>query len=151
MSRDGVILYLTQVLRPIDGFSLPLSRGDVDGIFIAVLGARDLVATRAFLEERIRVFRASDRSSPVGVVNEVLGLAEDTPHRLSSLQLEGSHLVEVDQVPQLGPTPPPQAGAPARGVAVVAIEADVQHAHTLRTPEGALVDLIPRATPEKLP
>ncbi|WP_285731959.1 hypothetical protein [Nocardiopsis sp. ATB16-24] len=151
MSRDGVILYLTQVLKPIDGFSLPRLQGDVDGIFIAVLGARDLVATRAFLEERIRLFRASDRSSPVGVVNEVLGLAKDTAHRLSSLQLEGSHLVEVDQVPHLGSAPPPPGGPPSRGVAVVAMEADVRHAHTLRTPEGALVDLIPRVTSEYHP
>lgn len=143
MTPDGVLLYLTQVLKPPPGFELPHPKGDVDGIFIAVLGAWDLEETRAFLEARSAVARASDRSTPVGVVNEALGLPPATPHRLSSLQLDGSHLLEVDQVPPPGLTCPAPTGGLARGVAVVSLQAEVEFARTIRTPDGALVDLLP--------
>lgn len=143
MGPDGVVLYLTQILKTLPGFDLPRPRGDVDGVFLAVLGASDLERTRAFLEARIAVERASDRSAPVKVVNEVLGLPPTTPHRLSSLQLDGSHLVEVDQVPSPGLVCPASTGGLARGAAVVSLQAEVECARTIRTPEGALVDLLP--------
>lgn len=142
VDRDGVVFYLTQLLSPLPGFRLPSLKGDVDGIFMAVLGASDLVKTRDFLEKRILVSRASDRSSPVGVVNETLGLPASTSHRLSTLQLGGSHLLEVDQVHDV--RQPVRSSPSARGVVAVTLRADVEQERTLSTPEGALVDLIPQ-------
>jgi hypothetical protein len=95
---DGLILYLTQITGPVTGFELPRIRGDTDGIFIAVLNTADLETARDAIERRLGTTRSSDRRSPIGVVNATVGLPPQTRHRLSSQQLRGGNLLEIDEL-----------------------------------------------------
>lgn len=144
---DGIVLYLTQVLGDTPNFELPAPSGAIDGIFIAVLSALDLEESRAVLESALSVRRASDRRSPIAVVNSTLGLPPDTLHRLSTLQLSGSHLIEVDQNanPAAARRERPADSLP-RGVAVLSLAASVPEPTLLEPAPGALVELLPKIT-----
>jgi hypothetical protein len=139
-SGEGV--YLTQFLDEVPGFDLPVTRSEVDGVFIAVLGVADLVATRALLEERYAVRRASDRNIPVGVLNKVFGLPEQTLHRLSTLQLRGQSCIEIDQLPTVATPRPCLPGRLPSGIAGVLVETPVGTGfELLELPGGARLGL----------
>ncbi|MGH3655934.1 MAG: VOC family protein [Micromonosporaceae bacterium] len=171
---DGEAVYLTQRLADVPGFDLPEPRQDVDGVFIAVLGARDLEASREALESRYEVRRASDRRSPIGVVNLTYGLPEGTTHRLSTLQLAGRTCIEIDQLPpgatsrptspggrcgRAGVAPPGGAdvatrgepatpgepAAPVGGVVAVTVAARVAAPELIELPDGAQLWLRPES------
>jgi catechol 2,3-dioxygenase-like lactoylglutathione lyase family enzyme len=120
---DGEVVYLTQQLRHLDAFELPVPTLPVDGVFVAVLAARDLEVARAFYEQRFAVRRASDHPVAIKVLNDSFGLPDETAHRLSSLQLAGECLLEIDQYPAAAT---PRHGVPGElppGVAVVTLAA----------------------------
>ena len=120
---SGEVVYLTQQLRRLDAFELPVPHRAVDRVFVAVLAAADLAASRAFYEARFAVRRASDHPVAIKVVNDAFGLPEETPHRLSSLQLAGRCLLELDQYPPAATPRPRLPGELPPGVAVVTFEA----------------------------
>ncbi|WP_329520987.1 VOC family protein [Spirillospora sp. NBC_01491] len=95
----GEALYLTQVDRAPEGFTLPSPRGPVGPVFIAVLASEDLEESRAALEGRLPARRVTDHPLPVRALNAQLGRPEGTLHRVSTLQLPGRCAVEVDQYP----------------------------------------------------
>ncbi|MGW5410996.1 VOC family protein [Actinomadura geliboluensis] len=95
----GEGVYLTQVDRAPEGFTLPRPSGPVGPVFIAVLASGDLETSRAALEERLPARRVTDHRLPVRVLNAQLGRPEGTLHRISTLQLPGECAVEVDQYP----------------------------------------------------
>lgn len=139
----GEGLYLTQILGDVPGFSLPDPVRSVGELFICVLGAADLEASRAVLESGYLVRRASDRRSPIGVLNRVLGLPDTTVHRLSSLQLAGRTVIEIDQYGEGARHRAAPPGALPYGLAVVTVRADVTTPQTVALPDGALLDLVP--------
>ncbi|MCC6008575.1 MAG: hypothetical protein JJU40_12975 [Rhodobacteraceae bacterium] len=96
----GEALYLTDV-RAYDG-PLDLHRAGhgVDRCFIAVLASDDLEADRAWLEERGIGRRISDREVVVPVLQARMGLKEGEALRISSLQLAGGCLIEIDAYPR---------------------------------------------------
>jgi hypothetical protein len=137
-------VYLTQILGDVPGFDLPPAQQDVDGVFIAVLGVPDLVATRSVLEHRFAVRRASDRRSPIGVVNSVFGLSAETTHRLSTLQLSGRACIEIDELPSAAVLRPRSSGSLPGGVAGVTVAAEALQEQVLELPGGALLELVVR-------
>jgi hypothetical protein len=147
---DGEVVYLTQQLRRLEAFELPVPRRPVDRVFVAVLAARDLEVTRAFYEERFAVRRASDHPVAIKVLNDAFGLPGDTTHRLSSLQLAGESLLEIDQYPAAATTRPCAPGELPPGVAVVTLAAgngagrefDRAEPPVVRGAVGELVELV---------
>lgn len=101
----GEAIYLTQVTAPPPGFDLPLARAEVGPIFIAVLASASLPDSRGLLESRLGARRVTDHPLPVRALNGALGLPAGTRHQVSSVQLAGQTVIEVDQYP---------AGAPSR-------------------------------------
>jgi len=140
---DGLVLYLTQILGEVAGFELPTVRGDTDGVFIAVLSVIDLEDARGIVERHLNTTRASDRYSPIGVVNATLGLPPDTKHRISSQQLRGASLVEIDQLDIAHDPPDPSWDPPRTGVVAVCVQADVAAPVVWRPCAGALLELVP--------
>lgn len=95
----GEGVYLTQVLEPPPGFRLPgLPEGE--GLVYGVVAASsDLEKTRRRLLD-LGLRQVTDHPLRVRVINAAFGLPEETAHRVSSLQLEGAGLVEIDQYPE---------------------------------------------------
>lgn len=145
LDENGMVLYLTQIMDDIPGFDLPHVRGDVDGVFVAVLNVTDLDSTRDAIERRLCVSRVSDRKSPIGVVNESLGLPPDTHHRLSSLQLAGNNLLEIDQLTLDHDDPEPISGPSTVGVAAISVQSNVAVETVFEPCSGAILELIPMA------
>lgn len=141
---SGEAVYLTQILAPVPGFELPSAAREVDGVFIAVLGASDLETTRMILERRFAVRRASDRRGPIGVLNDVYGLPPETTHRLSTLQLAGRSCVEIDQLPSMA-TRRGSSGAIHGGVVTVTVGSAGGSGEVLTLPDGAILELLPGA------
>ena len=142
---SGELIYFTEILGPLPPFELPRCSGAVDGVFIAVVAASDLEATRHWFERRFDVQRASDRQVAVQVINTSFGLPLDTVHRISSLQLRGSTAIEHDQYPALATERPVEEGHLPPGVASVAIRAGLGATgghEVLVGPDGLRVELV---------
>ncbi len=120
--RWGGALYLTDV-RGHDGrLDLHRAEHDVDRCFIAVLASADLEADRSWFEAAGIGRRISDRRLAVPVLQRCLGLAEDAETRISSLQLGGGCLIEIDAYPADTPPRRTARGLPA-GVALISLAA----------------------------
>ncbi|MEU6075774.1 VOC family protein [Micromonospora sp. NPDC047074] len=140
----GEAVYLTQILDDVPNFDLPRARQQVDGVFIAVLGAADLVATRAYLERRFAVTRASDRQGAIGVLNLAFGRPSETTYRLSTLQLDGKACIEIDELPAEARDRPRSAGGLPAAVAGVSVAVGGEvPAEVVSLPGGALLELVP--------
>jgi hypothetical protein len=147
----GEVLYLTEIRGELPPFELPAppdpAVAAVDGVYIAVYAARDLDRARDWWETALPVRRCSDRQGAIGVLNQAFGLPASTTHRLSSLQLSGRSVVEIDQYPPDARPRPVLPGALPPGVAVVVVAAPPPHGETRgeprvwRSPDGALLDL----------
>ena len=153
----GEVIYLTEVRRPVPPFALPVASPGpgADGVFVAVLAARDLDATRAWWERRFPVRRCTDRPATIGVLNRAHGRSPAATTRISSLQLAGRSVLEIDQYPATaGPRPVASGGSLPPGIALIAI--GVPDPGTDRTnggfmvargPDAALVELVPAPRP----
>jgi catechol 2,3-dioxygenase-like lactoylglutathione lyase family enzyme len=94
----GEGVYLTQVVEPPPGFILPRLPAGECLVYGVVAASSDLERTRRrFLDLGLR--QVTDHPLRVRVINAAFGLPEETEHRVSSLQLEGEGLVEIDQYP----------------------------------------------------
>jgi catechol 2,3-dioxygenase-like lactoylglutathione lyase family enzyme len=116
----GEVLYVTDV-RAYEG-PLELRRAErpVDRCFIAVVATADLEATRDRYETGFGTRRVSDRPVVVPVLTASLHLAEGATVRISSQQLQGDCLVEIDAYPPATPARPRVKGLPV-GVAMMTL------------------------------
>lgn len=114
-------LYVTEVRSAPAGFDLPRATSPVGPVFIAVVATPDLVVTRQFFEDRFRLTRVTDHELPVRVLNTAFGLDEETRHRVSSVQLAGQSVIEIDQYPAEATQRPAALGCLPHGVAFVTI------------------------------
>lgn len=140
----GEVLYLTEITAPVAGFELPQARCRVDRLFIPVLLSTDR-------ERSAQHFHRLGAQAPrffdtrIGVINRARQLAADTRHPVATLQLAGSHLIEIDELGALQPRPAAACGLPA-GIAVIsmATQAPVASAapHLLRGDAGELLELV---------
>lgn len=95
----GEGVYLTQVLRTSDQFDLPSLDTGRHLIYVVVVGTRDVGVTRHFFETAFGVSRVTDHPLPVKVLNQAYGLPPDTLHQISTVQLAGSTVIEIDEYP----------------------------------------------------
>ncbi len=116
----GGALYLTDI-RAYDG-PLDLWRAGraVDRAFIAVLATGEMEPDRDWLEAGGVGKKVTDRPVAVPVLQHSLGLAADATIRISSLQLAGGCLIEIDAYPDGTPDRAARGGWPA-GVAMVTL------------------------------
>jgi len=113
---EGAAVYITDVAAY--GGALDLSAATGDGAcFIAVLATADLEADRDWLERHGIGQRVTDREVAVPVLQDTTG-AETT--RISSLQLAGGCLIEIDRYPAPTPVRDTSLGWPA-GVAMLTL------------------------------
>lgn len=152
----GEVIYLTEIRRPVPPFRLPEpSPGPgADGVFVAVLAATDLERTRAWWEARFPVRRCTDRLATIGVLNRAHGAPPETTTRISSLQLSGRAVLEIDQYPPGTRPAPAAAGSLPAGIALVAIGvSDLRTGRTnggrviTRGPDGVVLELVPAPRP----
>ncbi len=116
----GGSLYLTDV-RAYDGpLNLWRAARAVDRAFIAVLATGDLDADRDWLEAEGVGAKVTDRPVKVPVLQDSLGLGQEATIRISSLQLAGGCLIEIDAYPEGTPGRRAREGWPA-GVAMVTL------------------------------
>ncbi len=142
---SGEVIYLTQRLGPLPGFDLPEPAALVDRVFIAVLASADLPASRSFYEAGLGAARKSDRDVAIRVLNDAFGLPEETEHRLSTIQLAGQSLIEIDQYPRQATPQPRVRGELPWGIGLVTVAAP---AATVTSPRGrhAPGPAVPRGT-----
>lgn len=104
----GSAVYLTEIRGTIGAFELPASvpadtaTAMVHGAFIAVLAATDLEISRRFVIDHLGGAQVTDHGLAVGVLNRAFALQATTRHRVSSVQLNGSTAIEIDQLPESG-------------------------------------------------
>lgn len=115
----GGAAYLTDIRAYQGTLNLYPASQPVDRAFIAVLASADLEADRAWLATEGVGDIVTDREVKVPVLQKTLQLADDQMVRISSLQLAGGCLIEVDAYPagtvsrtgQPGPLPGSMPGS----------------------------------------
>lgn len=120
LGPSGEVIYLTQQLKDLPGFDLPTPLHPTDCVFVAVLGTHQLEKARAVYES-LGGQRASDHPVAIGVINDAYGLDVGNKHRISSVQLAGKCLIEIDQYPDAAKQPSHSAGELPWGVAMVTL------------------------------
>lgn len=113
----GEVLYLTEVKAEVPPFELPFARCRVDRLFIPVLLAPDRDRALAVYEQ----FPGTEGlkfETKITVVNRARGLDIESRHPVSTIQLRGRNLVEIDQLDGLSPRPAAPGSLPA-GIALV--------------------------------
>lgn len=107
----GEGVYLTQVVTPSERFDLPALAGGEHRVYVVVAGTHNLDATRGFFESGFGLLRVTDHALPVRVLNQAYELPTGSLHRISTVQLAGSTVIEVDEYPPAAiPRPPDTAG-----------------------------------------
>jgi len=146
---EGAAIYVTDVSAYAGPLDLSAATGD-GACFIAVLASGNLEADRAWLEDNGIGRRVTDREVAVPVLQDTLGVAS---LRLSSVQMAGGCLIEIDGYPSQTPQRAMAMGLPA-GMAMLSLVADIdgtprpEHggkvARVDRLPGGALLERVAR-------
>lgn len=140
----GAVLYCADV-RAFGG-TAKVHRAElpVDRMFIAVLASADLERSRAWYAERFGLVPTSDHSVPIPVLNDAWGRPAGTAWRISSQQLGGHGLIEIDQYPQEARSPDVDRFGLPGGVIAVAFERQdrADRVETLIGPDGERILLV---------
>lgn len=120
----GEVLYLTQVKEPVPGFDLPQAGAGVERVFIVVAGGPDLGALRDFYGRALGLSSSEPAGAVVSVLSDAHGLPAEALHDLSTVQLDGACLVELDQFPASARDRPVADGALPPGMAMVSLLTD---------------------------
>lgn len=140
---NGEVLYITQILDEMPNFELPDVKKESGSIFICVLGASDLEASRKVLEEGFDLRRASDRHVAIKVLNKVYDKPLTDTHRLSSLQLSGRNAIEIDQMPAEAVDREVKDGLLPPGISIVSVIGQSNQEIFLKLPDGAGLEILP--------
>jgi hypothetical protein len=140
---NGEVLYITQILDEMPNFELPDVKKESGSIFICVLGASDLEASRKVLEEGFELRRASDRHVAIKVLNKVYDKPLTDTHRLSSLQLNGRNAIEIDQMPAEADAREVKDGLLPPGISIVSVIGQSNQEIFLKLPDGAGLEILP--------
>ena len=160
---DDEILFLTQIRNDLPEYDLPRARSLVDHLFIAVMACGNLEEIGRWFEQELHL----SAGRQMEVVYSVLARAFSTPpeqlYRLNTLTHGRNVFLEIDQYPA---TATPRASTPgqlAPGIASVTLQqpdlSEIsglltppnarqgviyggRHSACVRTPEGALVELV---------
>ena len=96
----GELLYLTEIKREIPGFDIPLARCRIDRLFIPVMLARNYQDSAATFLEQGAISEVQFETR-ITVVNQALGLPNETRHPISTIQLHGKNIIEIDAIPNI--------------------------------------------------
>ena len=116
---DGEVIYLSDLSAYEGRFDVARATVPVDRAFISVLAAPDLEATRTFYETHFKLQRMSDHEVVYPVLNDAFGRDADGRHRISSLQLAGQNVIEIDQYPDAATARPAASGHLPPGAAMM--------------------------------
>jgi len=120
---DGEAIYLTNVPKGASpAHQLPQPKGDIDRIFIMVLGVPDYEATHDDLLKRFSLARTTNRTRGINFLGEGYGL-EDSGQTLpmSTVQLDGRSVIQVDGLQPTATARPCAEGELPPGVALVTL------------------------------
>lgn len=113
----GEVLYLTQVKAAVPPFELPFARCPVDRLFIPVMLAPDRDEA-ALIFEQLNGHAGMKFETRITVINRARGLELTHRHPVTTLQLAGSNLLEIDQLENLQPRTSEDGFLPA-GIAAI--------------------------------
>lgn len=142
---EGAAIYVTDVAAYAGALDLSAAT-DGGACFIAVLATADLEADRDWLEAEGVGRRITDGEVAVPVLQERLGLADGETTRISSLQLAGGCLIEIDLYPARAPRRATACGWPAGAAMLTLIAPGVDGAPRPEAPydgRRARVDRLP--------
>lgn len=160
----GEVLYFTEIAKPVPGFDLPKAQSPIDRIFVCILGVSDLPETLAWFERTFARPAGPALETKITLLAEPHGLPPETKFHLSTVNLDGQTLIEIDGFPRAsslpriareGELPPAQAMMSfavdriderlpliAPPIALSTPPYDGARAAVMRGPEGALIELI---------
>jgi len=125
VGRAGEVLYLTH-RDEVQRFRCRHVMGDVDRIFIMVLGAADYDKARRFYEDNFAVGIGIDVKTAQPLMTKALGIPTAEQRRMCTLLLTGGQEVvakiQLDEHPNVAKVRPRQAGDLPGGVATVTFE-----------------------------
>jgi catechol 2,3-dioxygenase-like lactoylglutathione lyase family enzyme len=153
---DGEIIFLTEIRADDARARLPRAQCAVDCLFIAVHACADLTATRVWFETELSLCGAPNFELAYTTLSRAFGLPLDHKHRIAVLTDAGDAFLQLDQYPTAGDPRIVPPGALPPGIAVISLMAsslpegtreagviyDGARSSILRTPDGALVELI---------
>lgn len=118
----GEVLYLTQIGAEVPPFVLPVATCRVDHLFIPVMCCHDREAATAFYEafEGVKAYRFDTK---ITSLNKAYGYELDRRHPVSTVQLAGATMIEIDQIAESQAKPIAQGSLPS-GIAMISYEVD---------------------------
>ncbi len=160
----GEVLYLTNVPPGGGEQDLPTVHSAVDRVFIVVLGVPDFDGALADFEHRFALPARPARERGIYFIGPGYGLAVTDPLRMTTIQLAGKSLIQVDEYPADAPPRARADGGLPAGFAMTSFAVpslapyldaalappvrpsaapyEGRAAITLRGPGGALIELI---------
>lgn len=157
----GEVLYLTEVKAPVPPFDLPLgARALAERLFIPVLSVEKRDAAIDYYED-LTATTGLRFETRVSALNRALGVPPEAARSVATLQLQGSSVIEIDEVPEHQRAPAVVDGLPS-GIAFVSIRTSrqslVDNAQRLgitvtpsssgvmhQTPSGEWLELVPES------
>ncbi len=164
---DDEIVYLTQIRSQPQGVRLAQAQSLIDRLFILVLASADLTATRVWFADQLGLTVHDEVAIRYTMISKSFGLSPDTKHSLATAGHEIDTFLEFDQYPQRATPRPCRPDQLAPGIAVATLlhpDLDAvtapfvtpprprtgviyggQRQAVVRTPDGALVELVEAA------
>lgn len=122
----GEVLYLTDVRAYKGKLDLCKAEWRFDRTFIVVIASNDLEHSLRHYESLFQVKRVSDQKVRIPILSKAFDLPSETTHRISSLQLAGSALIEIDQYPESAIQKPQNRDALPSGLLMISFLAGDQ-------------------------
>jgi hypothetical protein len=118
----GEVLYLTQIGAEVPPFVLPFAQCRVDHLFIPVMCCHDRETATAFYEgfSGAKAFRFDTK---ITSLNKAYGYDLDRRHPVSTVQLAGATMIEIDQIAESKPKAVAKGSLPS-GIAMISYEVD---------------------------
>jgi hypothetical protein len=92
------LLYLTTISDPAIG--LGVAQSDVDRPFIVINGGRDIAELISFYRDKLKLKVSEPQPVRMSALNKVRGFDLEMKHPLSTVDIGGPFLIEIDQYPQ---------------------------------------------------
>ncbi len=163
---DGEFVFLTQILAGGQDAGLPAAHAPIDAVFICVLGCQDVSACAQWFADTLDLAVSPPLEIPYRTLSRALGLAPDTLHTICTASRDRRLFLELDQYPAGSMPRVALPGDLVPGVALVTLWHDRldtipgawltppvaragliyqgRRSGVLRTPEGALVEVLER-------
>jgi hypothetical protein len=113
----GEVLYLTQIGAAVPPFVLPVATCRVDHLFIPVMCCHDRETATQFYES-FGGTKAYRFDTKITSLNKAYGYDLDRRHPVSTVQLAGATMIEIDQIDEAQPRPLASGSLPA-GIAMI--------------------------------